>query len=41
VADLIRRKHTGQEIDPAREEEPEHGEDLAAALQASLAGAGR
>jgi DNA end-binding protein Ku len=41
VADLIRRKHKGQEIDPAREEEPEHGEDLAAALQASLAAAGR
>lgn len=41
VLDLIGRKGKGQEIDLAREEEPEHGEDLAAALQASLAGAGR
>jgi DNA end-binding protein Ku len=41
VLDLIKRKGKGQEIDLAGEEEPEHGEDLAAALQASLAGAGR
>jgi DNA end-binding protein Ku len=41
VLDLIKRKSKGQDIDLVREEEPEQGDDLAAALQASLAGAGR
>jgi DNA end-binding protein Ku len=36
VLDLIKRKAAGKEIDLAAEEEPEHGEDLAAALEASL-----
>jgi DNA end-binding protein Ku len=40
VLDLIKRKGKGQEIDLAGQEEPEHGDDLMAALQASL-GAGR
>ena len=38
VLDLIKRKAKGEEIDLAGEEEPEHGDDLAAALEASLAG---
>lgn len=40
VLDLIKRKAKGEEIDLVAEEEPEHGDDLAAALEASLAGAG-
>jgi len=36
VLDLIKRKAKGEEIDLAEQEEPEHGDDLAAALQASL-----
>ena len=39
VLDLIERKAAGKEIDLAAQEEPEHGDDLAAALEASL-GAG-
>jgi DNA end-binding protein Ku len=39
VLDLIKRKQRGEEIDLAEQEEPEHGDDLAAALEASLAGA--
>jgi DNA end-binding protein Ku len=38
VLDLIKRKAKGEEIDLAEQEEPEHGDDLAAALEASLAG---
>ncbi len=41
VLELIKRKSEGEEIDLAEHEEPEHGDDLAAALQASLSGAGR
>jgi DNA end-binding protein Ku len=41
VLDLIRRKAKGKEIDLAAQEEPAHGDDLAAALEASLAGARR
>jgi DNA end-binding protein Ku len=41
VLELLERKAAGEEIDLAAQEEPEHGDDLAAALQASLAGAGR
>jgi DNA end-binding protein Ku len=40
VLDLIKRKAKGEEIDLAEQEEPEHGDNLAAALEASL-GAGR
>jgi DNA end-binding protein Ku len=40
VLDLIKRKAKGEEIDLGEQEEPEHGDDLAAALEASL-GAGR
>jgi DNA end-binding protein Ku len=36
VLDLIKRKEAGEEIDLLEQEEPEQGEDLAAALQASL-----
>jgi DNA end-binding protein Ku len=36
VLDLIGRKGRGEEIDLLAEEEPEQGDDLAAALQASL-----
>ena len=36
VLDLIKRKAKGEEIDLAAEEEPEQGDDLAAALEASL-----
>jgi DNA end-binding protein Ku len=39
VLELIERKAAGKEIDLVAEEEPEHGDDLAAALEASLAGA--
>lgn len=39
VLDLVRRKAKGEEIDLAAQEEPEHGEDLLAALEASV-GAG-
>ena len=40
VLDLIKRKGKGEEIDLGEQEEPEHGDDLSAALEASL-GAGR
>lgn len=40
VLDLIKRKAKGEEIDLAAQEEPEQGDDLAAALQASLGGKG-
>lgn len=36
VEDLLKRKAAGEEIDLAAEAAPEHGDDLAAALQASL-----
>jgi DNA end-binding protein Ku len=36
VLDLIKRKAAGKEIDLVEQEEPAHGDDLAAALQASL-----
>ena len=36
VLDLIKRKGKGEEIDLAEQEEPEHGDDLMAALKASL-----
>ena len=36
VLDLIERKSKGEEIDLTEQEEPEHGDDLAAALEASL-----
>jgi DNA end-binding protein Ku len=36
VLHLIKRKAKGEEIDLTAEEEPEHGDDLMAALQASL-----
>ncbi|HEX2128676.1 MAG TPA: Ku protein [Solirubrobacterales bacterium] len=39
VLDLIKRKAKGEEIDLVAQEEPEHGDDLAAALEASLSGA--
>ena len=39
VLDLIKRKSKGEEIDLAAEEEPAQGDDLAAALEASLSGA--
>jgi DNA end-binding protein Ku len=38
VLDLIRREAAGREIDLVAQEEPEHGDDLAAALEASLGG---
>jgi len=38
VLDLIKRKAAGKEIDLVQQEEPEHGDDLAAALEASLGG---
>jgi DNA end-binding protein Ku len=38
VLDLIERKAQGEEIDLAAQEEPAHGDDLAAALEASLGG---
>ena len=39
VLDLIKRKSKGQEIDLVGQEEPAQGDDLAAALEASLSGA--
>ena len=39
VLELVKRKAKGEEIDLDEQEEPEHGDDLAAALEASLAGA--
>jgi len=36
VLDLVKRKAKGEEIDLAAEEEPDHGEDLAAVLEAGL-----
>jgi DNA end-binding protein Ku len=36
VLDVIKRKAAGKEIDLAAQEEPAHGDDLAAALKASL-----
>lgn len=41
VLDLVARKAAGEEIDLAAEEEPEHGDDLSAALEASLGGGGK
>ncbi len=41
VLDLVKRKAKGEEIDLVGQEEPAHGDDLAAALEASLAGAKR
>jgi DNA end-binding protein Ku len=41
VLELIKRKGKGEEIDLAEQEEPAHGDDLAAALEASLSGAGK
>jgi DNA end-binding protein Ku len=38
VLALIKRKASGEEIDLAEQEEPEHGDDLMAALQASIGG---
>jgi DNA end-binding protein Ku len=38
VLDLVKRKAKGEEIDLTAQEEPEHGDDLAAALEASLEG---
>jgi DNA end-binding protein Ku len=40
VLDLIKRKSKGEEIDLLAEEEPDHGDDLAAALEASLGASG-
>ena len=36
VLDLIKRKAAGKEIDLGAQEEPEHGDDLMAALEASV-----
>jgi DNA end-binding protein Ku len=41
VLDLIKRKAAGKDIDLTEQEEPEHGDDLAAALEASLSGASK
>jgi DNA end-binding protein Ku len=41
VLDLIRRKAKGEEIDLAAQEEPAHGDDLVAALEASLSASRR
>ena len=38
VLDLIKRKSKGEEIDLAAQEEPEQGDDLMAALEASVSG---
>ena len=38
VLDLIKRKAKGEEIDLAAQEEPEQGDDLMAALEASVSG---
>ncbi len=40
VLDLLERKASGEEIDLVAEEEPEQGDDLAAALQASIGAKG-
>jgi DNA end-binding protein Ku len=40
VLDLLKRKAKGEEIDLVAEEEPEHGDDLMAALQASVGARG-
>ena len=40
VLDLIKRKGKGEEIDLGEQEEPEHGDDLSAALEASLGASG-
>ena len=40
VRDVIKRKAAGEEIDPMAQEEPEQGDDLAAALEASLGSRG-
>lgn len=40
VLDLLKRKAKGEEVDLMAEEEPGHGDDLAAALEASLGGGG-
>lgn len=40
VLALIKAKAKGKEIDLAAQEEPEHGDDLMAALEASLSGSG-
>jgi DNA end-binding protein Ku len=37
VLELVKRKAKGDEIDLVAQEEPDHGDDLAAALEASLA----
>jgi DNA end-binding protein Ku len=36
VLDLVKRKGAGEEIDLVEQEEPDHGDDLMAALQASV-----
>ncbi len=36
VLELIKRKAAGKEIDLVQQEEPEHGDDLMAALEASM-----
>jgi DNA end-binding protein Ku len=41
VLDLIKRKAKGEQIDLLAQEEPAHGDDLTAALEASLAGSRR
>jgi DNA end-binding protein Ku len=41
VLDLVKRKAKGEEIDLVAQEESAHGDDLAAALEASLAGSRR
>jgi DNA end-binding protein Ku len=41
VLELIERKAKGEEIDLVAEEEPTHGDDLAGALEASIAGSRR
>jgi DNA end-binding protein Ku len=41
VLKLVKRKSKGQEIDLVAQEEPDHGDDLAAALEASLSGGKR
>jgi DNA end-binding protein Ku len=38
VLDLIKRKAAGKEIDLMEQEEPDHGDDLLAALEASVSG---
>ncbi len=40
VLELIRQKAAGKELDLAAHEEPAHGDDLMAALEASLGAAG-